>query len=159
MQARWLGLLVATILVAAQGCAGTAATREASHPSDVMLGMLDRHLTQLNANIDDLDKRIAGLQRMPETTDSTISEVRALDIAGWQLHQRQWTLQRDHLRFARAQLQRAKANPGDKPPLLEEWNQHEQEYEAALDGFRQQRHELERKRLQVEAQLIQRDLR
>lgn len=159
MQARWLGLLVVTILFVAPGCVGTAIQREAVPPADMMLGMLDRHLTQLGANIDELDKRIANFQRLPKTDDPTVSEVRALDLAGWRLHQRQWMLQRDHLRFAQGQLQRAKANPGDKPRLLEEWNKHEQEYEAALDDFRQQRHELERKRLQVEAQLIQRDLR
>jgi len=123
------------------------------------MGLIDRHLSQLSRNIDDLNDRMADLKHMPDTPDPTIRDLRALDLAGWQLHQQQWILQREHLQFARMQLQRATDHPNEKAQLQQEWTKHEQEFEAALDDFRQQRHALEKKRLQVEAELIDRYLR
>jgi predicted nucleic acid-binding Zn-ribbon protein len=164
MRARRLILPVLTCLYALAGCAqGTGAPRDVvapvHHTPETVQGLLDRHLSQLNASIDGLDDRMAEIKRTPDTPDPTIRELRALDLAGWQLHQQQWVLQREHLRFARAQLRRATEQPNEKPKIQQEWAKHEQEYEAALDEFRQQRHALEKKRLQVEAQLIDRYLR
>ena len=164
MQGQWLALPLAIALAAAHGCAGgtdqvqPGASGETAHPSDMVLGMIEMHLAQLNRGIDGLDRQIAQLRRMPETTDPAVRELRALDLAGWQLHQQQWTFQRDHLRFALAQLQRAKANPGEKAQIMELWVKQEQAYETAVDGFRQQRLVLERKRLQVEGELVRRHL-
>jgi prefoldin subunit 5 len=164
MQKRWLAWLVLTFVIAAQGCTGLTGTpRDVVAPlqytPETVMGMLDKHLVQLNRNIEGLTDRMADLQHMPDTLDPTIRELRALDLAGWQLHQEQWLLQRGHLQYARAQLQRAAENPSEKPQILQEWTKHEQEFEDALDDFRQQRHALEKKRLQVEAQLIDRHLR
>jgi len=125
---------------------------------DTTIGMLDRHLTELSGNINRLTDRMDDLRRMPETPDPTIRDLRALDLAGWELHQQQWVLQREHLRFARTQLQRVIESPGDKAHIRDEWMKHEQAFEAAMDDFRQQRHALEQKRLQVEAQAIDRFL-
>lgn len=156
-------LLVIT-LAAAGGCTGAPLFQResppaAAHPADVVQTMLARHLGQLDANIGRLSKQISELEKMPDTPDPTIREIRALDLAGWQLHQQQWLLQREHFRFAQDQLRRLKENPSEKPKLLGEWSKHEREYEAVLDGFRQQRHALEKKRLQVEAQVVERYLR
>ena len=80
-------------------------------------------------------------------------------LSGWQLHQKQWGLQRDHLVLARDQLEKAKKNPGDKPQLLNTWRLRQQEYQAALEEIYQQRQQLEQKHLEAEAQLIERRLR
>jgi hypothetical protein len=161
---RSLMLPVLIYLGALAGCAEWAgAPRDVvapvQHTPETMMGLLDRHLAQLNTSIEELGDRMAELKRTPDTPDPTIRELRALDLAGWQLHQQQWILQREHLRFAQAQLQRATAHPSDKPAIQQEWTKHEQEFEAALDNLRQERHALEKKRLAVEAQLIDRYLR
>ncbi|MEW6544312.1 MAG: hypothetical protein AB1411_11950 [Nitrospirota bacterium] len=157
---RAIAMLGATLILAAGGCVGPVGMqRDEIHPSHVVVSMLDQHLNQLNANISGLEKRIAELQRMPDTPDPTVREIRALDLAGWQLHQQQWALQRDHFRLAQDQLHRAQGEPGQKPQLLAQWLAHEKEYEAALEDFRRRRYELERKRLQVEARVVERYLR
>jgi hypothetical protein len=155
---------MAIVLIAAQGCAAPAQVRpetadDAAHPSDVVVGMLNLHLAQLNTSLEGYDRQIAQLQRMPDTLDPILRELRALDLAGWQLHQQQFTFQRDHLRFALEQLQRAKTDPGEKPRILERWVKQEQTYEAAVNDFRQQRYALERKRLELEGELVRRHLR
>lgn len=160
---RFVSLALALIL-AAHGCARLTGppydvVAPVQHTPETVMGLLDRHLSQLNRNIEGLTDRMADLQHMPDTPDPTIRELRALDLAGWQLHQQQWLLQREHLRYARAQLQRATEHPSEKPAILDAWTKHEQEFEAALDDFRQQRHALEKQRLQVEARLIDRYLR
>lgn len=164
MRERRMILPLLICLSALPGCARwTAAPHDVvapvEHTPETIMGLLDRHLSQLNTSIEELGDRMAELKRAPDTPDSTIRELRALDLAGWQLHQQQWMLQREHLRFARTQLQRATAQPGDKQSIQQEWAKHEQEFEAALDDFRQERHALEKKRLQMEAQLIDRYLR
>ena len=164
MQDRRLSLAAIMMLCALPGCAGPTGTQRdivepVQHTRETVLGLIDRHLAQLNKSIEGLNDRMADLKQMPDTPDPTIRELRALDLAGWQLHQQQWVLQREHLQYARTQLQRATEHQNEKPQIQQEWTTHEQEFEATLDDFRQQRHALEKKRLQVEAQLIDRYLR
>ncbi len=141
------------------GCAGTGPVRDAPHPADLVVSMLDRHLQELGANLGALDKQMDRFKSLPDTPDPTIREIRALDLAGWELHREQWKLQQEHFRFAKAQLERIQAHPDEKSAALAEWRKHEETFESALDGFRKQRHELERKRLAVEAQIVERYLR
>jgi hypothetical protein len=162
MRGPWFALLIVAV-IGVQGCAAQTQARpessDAGHPSDMVSGMINLHLSQLNTGIDGLDRQIAQLQRMPETTDPVVRELRALDLAGWQLHQQQWKFQRDHLRFALDQLQQAKAQPDEKPRILDRWVKQEQTYETAVNDFRQQRHALERKRLELEGELVRRHLK
>jgi chromosome segregation ATPase len=151
--------LTAVLLLAGWGCAAAVPQPEAAHPADLVVTMLERHLGQLNANVDRLDKQLADLQKVPETPDPTLREIRALDLSGWQVHQQQLKVQREHFRFALEQLRQVQAHPDDKARLLEQWTRHEQEYERALDDLRQQRHQLEQQRHKVEAQVVERYLR
>jgi chromosome segregation ATPase len=151
--------LAAVVLLAGWGCAITVAPSEPPHQADLVMAMLDRHLGQLDANISRLDKQIADLQKVPETQDATLREIRSLDLKGWQLHEQQLKVQREHFRFAQDQLLEAKTHPENKARLLEQWTRHEQGYERALDDLRQQRHRLEQQRHQAEAQVVERYLR
>lgn len=152
-------ILGSLVLLVAGGCATAAAPPNQPHPAELVSTMLERHLSQLDQSLARLDKQLADMQSLPETPDPTLREIRALDLVGWQLHQQQWLLQREHFRFALNQLREAKAHPEAKAALLEQWARHEKDYEKALDDFRQQRHELEQKRHQIEAQLVERYLR
>jgi len=159
MGARARASLVTILLLSGWGCATAAPPPDAAHPADLVMAMLERHLGQMDTSLDRLEKQLAQMQKLPDTTDPTLREIRALDLAGWQLHQQQWKLQREHFLFAQEQLRRAKAHPDEKARLLEQWTAHERDYERALDGFRQQRHELEQQRHKAEAQVVERYLR
>ena len=163
MQTRWLLFSILSLVFGIQSCSTVQKTIDIVQPleqtPDMAVGMLDKHLVELDRNIAQLNERIADLKHLPDTPDPTIRELRALDLAGWELHQQQWVLQREHLQFARTQLQHVSQSPAEKPRLHEEWTKHEQAFEAAMGDFRQQRHALEQKRLQVEAQFIDNFLR
>jgi hypothetical protein len=152
-------LLCIVILAVGTGCAGpTAGTRDTIPSEDPALGLLSKRITQLTVNLNGLSKRIGEAPSMPAESDATLQELRELDLSGWQLHQKQWGLQRDHLVFAREQLEKAQKNPGDKPQLLNAWRQHQKEYHAALEEIHQLRQELEQKHLEADARLIERRL-
>lgn len=159
VRAAVVGILVATVVE----CAGTPGVdRKASSSADSIDSvsqMLNKGIMQLTVNVEGLTTRMAELQRLPEVTDPTLRELRALDLSGWQLHQQQWKLQLEHLLFTRKQLRLANESPADRSQLLQQWAKRQQEYERALDDLRQQRLALEQKRVQVEAQLIERSLR
>ena len=163
MRTRWQIVSVFMFLMALEACAGTRAPQNIAAPreltTETTIGMLDSHLKQLSRNIDELNTRIDDLKSMPDTPDPTVRELRALDMAGWELHEQQWVMQREHLSYARTQLQRVTESPDEKAHLLQEWSKHEQAFETAMEDFRRQRHALEQKRLQVEAQFIERFLR
>lgn len=158
MQTRWVLFSILSFVFGIQSCAAVQKSIDIVQPleqtPDTVVGMLDKHLAELDRNIAELNERMADLKHMPDTPDPTIRELRALDLAGWELHQQQWILQREHLQFARTQLRQVSQSPGDKPRLHGEWTKHEEAFEAAMQDFRQQREALEQKRLQVEAQFI-----
>lgn len=161
MREGWLAVVGAVIVLAVEGCAGASGDGPAQpvHQADPILGMLNTHLNRLESDLAGLSKRIAMLKAVPEHEDPIIREIRALDIAGWELHRQQWLIQRDYLRYAERQLQRVQEHPEQKAQILEEWTEHEREFETVLGHFREQRHELERRRLQAEARLIERHFR
>lgn len=147
------------LLMSVTGCAGaTGGGRKVDSPGNPMLGLINRDIMRLNINIEGIKKRMAEMQALPEPSDPTQSELRALDLSASQLHQQQWILQRDHLLFAKEQLKRASESQAGKPQLLEEWRQREQQYEKAVEDLRQQRVAQERKRVQVEGRLVERSL-
>ena len=160
MTTRRLWMLVGIVLATGvAGCAGTSPMDRAHvPPGDPVIGLLSKGITQLNVNINALSKRMNDAQQASVGADPVLRELQALDLSGWQLHQQQWVLQRDHLVLARDTLQRASKIPGEKEQLMDQWRQHWQLYMKAVEELRQQRQNLESKHLELEARLIERGL-
>jgi len=147
------------ILVAGTGCAGPATvSRGTIPPGDPTIGLLNKRITQLTVNLNALSKRMSEAPQMPAESDATVKELRELDLSGWQLHQRQWSLQRDRLVFARDQIEKGQKNPGTKPELLNAWRARQQEYQTELEEVYHERQQLEQKHLEAEARLIEQRL-
>src|SRR5574340_814986 len=147
MNRRGLWVLVGSVLaLGVAACAGTGQIqRDLPPPDDPVIGLLSKGITQLNVNINTVSKRMNDVQQASTGTDPALRELQALDLSGWQLHQQQWVLQRDHLVLARDSLQRASGQPEQKQQLLDQWRQHQQQYVKALEELRQQRQSLENK--------------
>lgn len=159
MERRWRALGASLLFVVAMGCAGTTVVQPPpAEFVDPVLGLLNKGIVQLDMNIDRTAKRLDELKQFPDTQDTVLQELRALDQLGLDLHQQQWVLQRNHLHFAKTQLLASKQNPANKARLLQEWTTHEQQYRQDMDAFRQKRLDLEHTRLTIEAQLIARSL-
>lgn len=160
MNRHGLWVLVGSVLaLAVAACAGTGqAQRELSPPDDPVIGLLSKGITQLNVNINTVSKRMNDVQQASAGTDPALQELQALDLSGWQLHQRQWVLQRDHLVLTRDTLQQVRGSREEKAQLLNQWQQHRRQYVQALEDLRRQRHQLESRHLEVEARLIERRL-
>ncbi|HJT19145.1 MAG TPA: hypothetical protein VJ746_01665 [Nitrospira sp.] len=155
---RWQPIALA-VAISLAACAGTGSTDRFQVPSvDPFVGLLNKGITQLNININGLSKRITDAQQIPAGENPLMQELQALHLAGWQLHERQWVLQRDHLVLARDLLQNAEKGQAEKAQLLEQWRQHEQQYANAVDDLRQQRLSLEQKHLEVEARIVEQRL-
>lgn len=146
-------LLIGLGLLAAMGCSGPTMERDGPGSGDAVVEMLQRGILELNGNIDELNHHIAELQQMP-VSDPRVHELRALDLSGWQLHLQQWILQREHLIFSVNQIQRVQANPREKPAIGTQWTNRQQQLVKALDDLRAQRQTLERKRFDVESQVL-----
>lgn len=162
MLGQWRTVVVTVMFLGMLGCAEAPRgepNRVPAADSTRLLGQLDQHLAQLTANINGITKRLEDLRQTPDSSDPVVRELRALDLMGWELHREQWLAQRDHLQFARQQLQRVNTIPGERPALLDQWARHELAFVPAMEEFRQQRQTLERQRLRVESQLIERALR
>lgn len=129
-----------------------------AYPIDRVIQMLDTHLRQLEGNLEMINQRIQKLREFPATDDPIIRELRALDLEAWELHREQWRLQQEYLAFAHQQLQRVKDDPGLKSDIVNEWKARQEAYTTALNDYRQKRHDLETRRIQVEARLIERYL-
>lgn len=132
--------------------------RRPSPPGNPMMGLLSKGITQLTLNINALSKRMNDARQASAGTDPVLSELQALDLSGWRLHQQQWELQRDHLVLARDSLQKAAGQPEQKAQVLYQWRQHQRQYVKALEELRKQRRELENKHVEVEGGLVERGL-
>jgi hypothetical protein len=154
----WLpaGIVLAMSVAACVGASKMA--REPVPAGDPVIGLLNKGITHLNVNIDGLAKRMNDVQQASAGTDPALRELQALDLSGWQLHQQQWVLQRDHLVFARDILRQASKNPGEKGQLLTRWREQRIGYLKALEDLRRQRQHLEDAHLDVEARLVERGL-
>ena len=159
MGRRWRATGASLLLVVTMGCAGTTAVQvQPTEFVDPGLIMLNKGIIHLDVNIDRATKRLEALKQFPDTQDTVLQELRAMDLLGLDLQQQQWVVQRNHLYFAKAQMLGSKRNPANKARLLQEWTTHEQQYREEMDTFRQKRLDLEHKRFTVEAQLIERSL-
>ena len=137
------------------GCSGPTIATEGPGPADPVVEMLHRGILELSGNIDELNRHIMELQQMPAVSDPRVQELRALDLSGWQLHQQQWLLQREHLMFTVNQMQRVRVNPQEKLEIRTQWTTRQQQFATVLDDLRTQRLTLERKRLEVESQVLE----
>lgn len=160
MNRRGLWVLVGSVLaLGVAACAGTGQIqRDLPPPDDPVIGLLSKGITQLNVNINTVSKRMNDVQQASTGSDPALQELQALDLSGWQLHQQQWILQRDHLVLTRDTLQRGQLSQEEKAQVLAQWQQHRRQYVKALEDLRQQRQQLESKHLEVEARLIERRL-
>lgn len=149
-------LLAGLAILVLAGCAGSPAIQKEQHQADPVINMLHRGILDLEENVEELNERIAELQQLPSVPDPTLQELRALDLSGWQLHQQQWLVQRGRLLFAVHQIEQAQAHPSQRPDLWVQWTERQEQFLTALDDLRAQRHALERKRLTVESQLLER---
>lgn len=147
-------ILIGLALLTALGCGGATAERIQPPSADPVVEMLHQGILELTANIDELNRHIAELQQIPPTSDPRVQELRVLDLSGWQLHLQQWILQREHLRFSVSQIQRVQADPREKPVVWNQWTNRQQQFVKVLDDLRAQRQILERKRLEIESQVL-----
>lgn len=148
-------ILVCCGLVILVGCAHMN-PREAHAPShDPVIARLGQGIDDLKENLVRLRRHIEELSRTPPSDDPTIEELRALDMAGWRLHEQQWQAQLAHLTFALDHIRQAQAAPGSKGRLREEWLAEQERFTTTLDDLRKRRHEIERRRLQLESGLVQ----
>ncbi len=147
-------IIIGLALLTALGCGGATAERIQPPSADPVVEMLHQGILELTANIDELNRHIAELQQIPPTSDPRVQELRALDLSGWQLHLQQWILQREHLRFSVSQIQRVQADPQEKPVIWNQWTNRQQQFVKVLDDLRAQRQILERKRLEIESQVL-----
>jgi hypothetical protein len=141
------------------GCAESSLERGTAQPPDPVLTMLHQGILELNGSIDELRGHIADLEQMPAVSDPNIQELQGLDLAGWKLHLQQWMLQRDHLLYTVNQIQRVREDPGEKSRAAGEWNDRQQEYRKTLEELAGNRQKLERKRVDVESQVVGRYFR
>ena len=151
-----LGLM---LIVSVAACSGANRINQGPPPSvDPFIGILNKGIMQLDININGLSKRMNEVQQAPAGGNPLLQELQALNMSGWQLHQQQWVVQRDHLVLARDLLQQADKSRGDQTNLLGQWRRHTQDYTKAVEDLRQQRQSLERKHLDVEARLVEQKL-
>jgi hypothetical protein len=154
---RLRGLVGILLVLGVAACANTSQIdHKHNTPGDPVMSLLNKGITQLNVNINVLSKRIHAFQQASTEADPILKELQALDLSGWQLHQQQWVLQRDHLVLVREFLQRADKTQDPRGQLLDQWRQHLKQYTQSLAELRQQRQDLESKHLEVEGRLLER---
>lgn len=150
-------LVLAGMLIIGGGWPSWAGS-ESIRPLDSILLDLEKYIAELTINIDKISERIELLHGVPATEDPIIQELRRIDLEGWELHEKQWRLQLEHLKFAQQILGKFQSSSGDKSQLLNEWINHERQYESDLAAYRDKRHAIEGARLQKEGKMIERYL-
>ena len=158
MNAHWAVMLGLGLFVVV-GCTGAPIDNKPVHSPDPVLDMLHQAIIELDGSIEELNRHIADLQQIPPSTDPTIQELYALDLDGWQLHLQQWLLQRDHLQFAVTQIQGARMDSQAKAAAASQWNARQQQFINTFEELSAHRQQLERKRFDVESQVVGRYFR
>jgi hypothetical protein len=152
--------MIGLALMAAAGCNGTTATermgteRNVHQRPDPVLDMLHRGVIELNESIDELTRDIADLQQMPDVSDPQVQELHGLDLEAWQLHLQQWVAQRDRLVSSLDFIQQAQAAPQDKAAIGDRWSERQAEFMKTVEALRTQRRSIEKKRNDMESQVI-----
>jgi len=152
-------LMFSIVVMLATGCAGTSMRgSEAAASPDPVMETQDKNIGRLYELIGGLTARIDELEQGPKSPDPILEEIRNTDIAGMKLRKEQLMLFLDHCRFSKKLLRESRANPGDKQKIEEIWNQHQEQLLNKLDELDQKEDALERKRVQLEMQLIRNSL-
>jgi len=147
-------------LILTMGITGTSlATSEEIHPLPSIITDIEHHIAELTINIEKISDRMKLLREVPASKDPLIQEVKNLDFRGWELHQEQWKLQLDGLRFTEGLLRKVHNHPEEKPEALQAWLARLKEFKAAMNQYRQQRAGIEVLRIETEAKLIEQYLR
>lgn len=152
--------MIGLALMAAAGCNGTTATERMGTEQNVhqrpdpVLDMLHRGVIELNESIDELTRDIADLQQMPDVSDPQVQELHGLDLAAWQLHLQQWVAQRDRLVSSLDFIQQAQAAPQDKAAIGDRWSERQAEFMKTVEALRTQRRSIEKKRNDMESQVL-----
>lgn len=155
-------LIIGLALFAAAGCNGTVGTdrvateRTVHQRPDPVLNMLHRGVIELNESIDELKRDIVDLQQLPAVPDPRVQQLQGLDLAAWQLHLQQWTIQRDRLLSALNFIQQAQAAPQDKAAIGNHWSERQVEFMKTIEELRTQRRTIEQQRADVESQVLER---
>ena len=129
------------------------------HPLPAILTDIERHIGELTINIEDISDRVEFLREAPASKDPLLQEVLNLDIRGWEVHQEQWKLQLEHLRFAEGLLRKVHDHPEEKSGAFTAWQNHIKEFKTGMHEFRQQRAGIEVLRIETGTQLIEQYLR
>ncbi|GJL59097.1 MAG: hypothetical protein NPIRA03_19540 [Nitrospirales bacterium] len=152
--------IFAMVLTLTMGVIGPSlAANEEKHPLPFIIMDLERHIAELTINIEKISDRMKFLREVPDIKDPLIREVRDLDLRGWELHQEQWKLQLDGLRFTEELLRKIQDHPEEKPEALQTWLNRLKEFKEAMNDYRQQRAEIEVLRIETEGKLIEQYLR
>jgi len=152
-------MMSATCLLLFVGCAEPDPRQRPAQSSDPVMTMLHQGIVELDGSIEELRGHIADLEKMPPASDANIQELHGLDLAGWKLHLQQWMLQRDHLLFTVNQIRRVRADPTEKPRVATEWSERQRQFLTTLEELSTHRQKLERKRIEVESQVVERYFR
>lgn len=147
-------IIMALGLFITVGCTGPTVEKGRTQSADPVVGMLHQGIIELNGSIEELTHHLSDLQKMPPVSDPNIQELHALDMAGWELHLQQWILQRDHLVFSVNQIQRVRTDPRAKATIGSQWSDRQEQFIKTLEELAANRQKLERKRVQVETQVI-----
>ena len=148
------------VLTLTMGIMGNSmAANEEMHPLPFIITDIERHIAELTINIEKVSDRMKFLREVPDSNDPLIQEVRNLDLRGWELHQEQWKLQLDGLRFTEGLLRKVQDHPEKKPEALQAWLSRLQEFKEAMNDYRQQRAGIEVLRIETESKLIEQYLR
>ncbi|MCA9454653.1 MAG: hypothetical protein H6750_06195 [Nitrospiraceae bacterium] len=152
--------IFAMVLTLTMGIMGNSmAANEEMHPLPFIITDIERHIAELTINIEKVSDRMKFLREVPDSNDPLIQEVRNLDLRGWELHQEQWKLQLDGLRFTEGLLRKVQDHPEKKPEALQAWLSRLQEFKEAMNDYRQQRAGIEVLRIETESKLIEQYLR
>lgn len=148
------------VLTLTMGSIGTSLPAAAEvHPLPDILTDIERHIGELSINIEGIADRIEFLRKAPTSKDPLLQEVLNLDIRGWEVHQEQWKLQLEHLRFAEGLLRKVHDHPEEKSEALKAWQSHIKEFKTAMHEFRQQRAGIEVLRIETGSELLEQYLR
>ena len=152
--------IFAIVLTLTVGIVGpSSAASDAMHPLTSILTDIERHIAELTLNMEKISDRIKFLREAPPSNDPLIQEILNLDIRGWELHQEQWNMQLDNLRFTESLLRKVQDHPEEKSEALKTWLNRIEEFKGAMQDYREQRAGIEVLRIETGARLIEQYLR
>ena len=152
--------MIGLVLLTAAAChSGTVTKEPPRFKADPVVTMLHEGVIELNGSIEELQRHISELKQMPIDSNPQVQELQALDLASWELHLQQWMVQRDNLVSSLDSIQQAQAAPQDKTAIGDRWFERRAQYLKTIEELRSNRRQIEQKRIDVEAQVLERYFR